>query len=944
MDTFLRQIARRIADTHPKDTDRVLVVMNNRRSVRFFQRQFNGLGRPMFLPTTTVIDDLVAELSGLEVVPNEFLLFELYRIHMELGGEERKYKTFDEFIPFGDLMLGDFSELDRYCVDARDLFGNLHDLKGIGEWDIEGTELSPFQRDYLAFYRSLYEYYRRLHERLLAAGKAYGGMAYRHVAENPEVIGAMLESRRYDHVYFVGFNAISECERRIIGEYVRRGIGHLLTDSDPYYLAPEQEAGHFLRKHMAEFPEIRPAGTSLFAQGKRTVTVVECPERLLQCKYAGQLLRRHPEWLRGGEGESTAVVLADESLLLPMLNSLPDLEEEDYGVNISMGYAYTDSNLHLTTLKLLRLHRHRNERGYYGADVLEVLGDPHVGHLLGRQGLRRRTARFLEEGNYIRCRASELATFLGDDCRHTDMLFPEQSLDVDTWIAAMHRLLAAIVESGMLESNKKEKQAAASLAAMLDYLKELQRTYHYIEDLQTLEKIYLRLGRRHNIALIGEPLSGLQIMGVLETRNLDFRRVVLLSANEGMIPSGRGGNTLIPHELKRAFGLPTYQEQDSVYAYNFYHLLLRAEEVYLVYSSESESMGKGEASRFIRQVESELAPRFGIEVRHQVVNNNEPLRLPPTPTERCLAKTPAVIGQLRRLADRGFTPTGFDDYLECPLHYHYARVLRINKEENLDDDLDASQLGTCIHNVLEHIYAPYVGRQVTADGLLAALDELPKLMEHEFSEYFSHGRNTDGRNHFYHSVAESQLRALIQKEAALIRQGHTLEMVAVERMMEPPHLLGYTPDGAPVRLRGKVDRIDLFDGHLRVIDYKTGRLDDKEIAFSSSPNRSGEVTVPGKWFQLMCYALLYARTLSATHAPLPTLSAGIYPLGYLQSGLRIASWDGATDITAAMLDDFEAMLRGLCLELLDPAIPFRPTTHKEACRYCDARGFCPLRP
>ena len=184
METFLKQVARRIADTHPNDTDRVLVVFNNRRSLRFFQRRFVSLGRTMFLPRTMSIDDLVAELGGLKIVPNEFLLFELYSIHVELEGEERKYKTFDEFISFGDLMLGDFSELDQYCVDAADLFGNLHDLKAIGEWDIEGSELTPFQRDYLHFYRSLYEYYRRLHERLAAQGKAYGGMAYRQVAEN----------------------------------------------------------------------------------------------------------------------------------------------------------------------------------------------------------------------------------------------------------------------------------------------------------------------------------------------------------------------------------------------------------------------------------------------------------------------------------------------------------------------------------------------------------------------------------------------------------------------------------------------------------------------------------------------------------------------------------------------------------------------------------------
>ena len=936
MEAFLKQVARRIADEHPRNTDRVLVVMNNRRSVRFFQRQFNGLGRPMFLPKTLIIDELVSELGGLEVVQNEFLLFELYRIHEELGGEERKYKTFDDFIPFGELMMADFSELDQYCVDAADLFGNLHDLKGIGEWDIEGSPLSPFQRDYLAFYRSLYDYYRLLRERLLSQGKAYSGMAYRHVAESISDQWSVV-SGQWEAVYFVGFNAISECERRIIGEYVNRGIGHLLTDGDPYLVEPRQEAGHFIRKHQGQFPGMAPTGPSLFGQGERKITIVESPEAVLQCKYAGQLLQEHPEWLQSAE--STAVVLADESLLLPMLNSLPG-SDEDYGVNISMGYAFTDSNLHLLVQKLLRLHSRQNGSGYYGADLLEVLGDPLVGQLLGIDHLRRRTARFLEEGNYIRCHAAEANGLLAG-AELAEPLLTDEPLTVDGWLAHVRRLLAAIVAKGLLESNLKEKQAAASLVRILDFLDELQQQYHYIDNFDTLGKIYSRIARRHNIALIGEPLSGLQIMGVLETRNLDFKRVILLSANEGVIPSGRGGNTLVPHELKRAFGLPTYQEKDSVYAFNFYHLLLRAEEVYLVYSSESEAMGKGEASRFLRQVESELAPRFGIEVQHQVVTNNQPPRAPQLVAERCLEKSDAVLDALRRQADKGFVPTALEDYIVCPLRYYYNRLLRVKTEDGIDDELDASQLGTCIHNVLEKIYTPYVGRAVDTAGLRAALEQLPQLMEHEFRGYFLHGRATDGRNHFYHSVAETQLRTLLKKEIALLEQGHRLEIVAVEQMITPPLLLGATPEGAPLRLSGKVDRIDRIDGQLRVIDYKTGALESAEIAYSSTPGRNGKVTIPGKWFQLMCYALLYCRSHGAVGEP---LTVGIYPLRHLQSSVRLASWDGETLLTAAHIDRFEELLRALCLELLDKNTPFVACDRRDGCRNCDAHPFCPLRP
>ena len=937
MDSFLRQVARRIADAHPHDTDRVLVVFNNRRSLRFFQRQFTTLGRTMFLPRTMAIDDLVADLGGLKIEPNEFLLFELYRIHLDIERERNndtpKYKSFDEFISFGDLMLGDFSELDQYCVDAADLFGNLHELKAIGEWDIEGTELTPFQREYLSFYHSLYEYYRRLRTFLFGEGKAYSGMAYRHVAEN---IGKLADGCQWEAVYFVGFNALSECERRIIGEYVRRGVGHLLTDGDAYFLQPAQEAGHFIRKHGAEFPEIVPSSASLFAQGKRRVTVVECPENVLQCKLVGRLLTDHPEWLAEREQESTAVVLADESLMLPCLSALP---EGDYAVNISMGFAFCDTSMHLLASHLLSLHRTADRRGYYHTDLLAVLSDRWVGQLLGTKDLRRRALQFLRDGSVIRCKGQEVNTFLGNDALAA--VFTDEPLDVVGWIGMMRGLVKAIVDAKLLENNKKELQAAGSLVEILDYLDELQQSYSYITDLSTLEKIYLRIAQRHQIPLIGEPLSGLQMMGMLETRNLDFRRVVLLSVGEGVLPASRNASSLIPYALKRQFGLPTYQEKDAVYAYNFYHLLLRAEEVYLVYSSESEAMGKGEPSRFLRQVESELAPRFGIEVRHLVVNNNEP----PLTAAACTVgeKNESVMQRLGVLARNGLAPTVFDDYIECPLRYYYARVMGITREDDFVEDLDTSQLGTAIHNVLAAIYAPFnndgdLQRHLTvsADGLCKALDELPTYMQREFGNLFMHGRATEGRNHFLHAVAESQLRSLLQKEISLIEEGHTLEILALEKPLGPMVLEG------EVTIKGKVDRVDRMDGRLRIIDYKTGSLQDNEIAYSSTPNRGGEVVVPGKWFQLMCYALLYAGS-GFTDAGKP-LSVAIYPLRNLHSGLREATWDGTSDITEAMLGEFRQMLVTLCRELMDPTIPFAATDRKERCRYCDVRTFCPRRP
>ena len=889
-----------------------------------------------------VIDDLVRELSGLEIIQPEFLLFELYRIHCDIGGEKRKYQTFEEFIPFGDMMLNDFSEVDRYMVDAHDLFVNLHDLKAIGEWNIEDPHLSEFQRNYLQFYHSIYKYYTCLRERLSARGQAYSGMAYRMVAE---MIGnEKLEMRNEKEIaspnisnfsffishftiYFVGFNAMSECERTIIGHFVHSGKGHLITDGDAYYYNDSsQEAGYFLRKHSTEFPELGNYGPSLFATGNKNITIVECPENVLQCKFTGQLLATS-SLDTDSTLEDTAIVLADESLLIPTLASLPD---GNYNVNVTMGFAYADSHLHSLACKVLELHRRRNDRDYYHVDVQEVLDDYLVsGHESGNHDSRPNVASFLQDNGLVRVSAADIATNFPEAA----YLFPKEQLTPDGCIALLRELTSQLLASGRLDTNPKERQAAGALAEVTDYLSRLQAEYGFMKSPESLSAIYSRIASRHNISFIGKPLSGLQVLGMLETRNLDFRRIILLSAGEGVLPAARSAATLIPHELKRAFKLPTYEERDAVYAYNFYRLLQRAEEVYLVYSSDAESAGKGEESRLLKQVRNELARRFpnNIKVHDMVLetthagssdNNaesNASFMLQPSSTQR--------------LADistgYGFSPTALSRYLECKLKYYYVSIMGLREQESLDDDIDASQLGETVHNVLCDIYLPFVGRRVEAAALHEAKANIGNLLDREMSQLMSGGRSREGRNSFLRSVAMTQLDRLINREAKIIDEGHCLEIVALEQ--DYRHQMP-TAGNQPTFISGRVDRIDRIDGQLRVIDYKTGSLQPSEIAYTSGK------AVPSKWLQLMCYALMYARSGAC---PPSSLTVGIYPLRYLRSGVRLASWDGQEEVNAAMLDDFETSLSNIIATLLDPEEPFSPTPSTNACRYCPAASFCP---
>jgi len=935
MQTFLRQVAEQILRENPGQTGRVLAVFNNHRSELFLREQFKRIseeeGTTFFLPQTMVIDDLVARIGGLEVVQQEFLLFELYRIHCEMEGEERKYQSFEEFISFGDMMMSDFSEVDRYMVDAHDLFVNLHDLKAIGEWDLENPHMSEFQLSYLRFYHSLYEYYTRLRERLAEKGQAYSGMAYRLVAE-------MIKNGQWDvtkttangplTTYFVGFNAMSECERTIIGAYVHSGAGHLITDGDSYYYSDsEQEAGYFLRKHSAEFDELGHYGPSLFATGQKKITIVECPENVMQCKFAGQLLSSHPEWLKdsGTAADSTAIVLADESLLIPTLGGLPDGE---YNVNVTMGFAYADSHLHALTLKLLELYRRRNDRGYYHADVLEVLADHYIAQMAGIESPRATVTSQLERDGLVRVTAQDIAELA--DSEVLTGLMPGHALSPKECIEQVRMVVSKLMNCGILEGNPKERQAAGALAEVADYLQRLQEDYGYIQNIDTLTTIYNRIAQRHSIAFIGQPLSGLQVLGMLETRNLDFKRIILLSAGEGVLPAARPAATLIPHELKRAFNLPTYEERDCVYAYNFYRLLQRAEEIYLVYSSDAESAGKGEESRLLKQVRSELAKRFpnNIEVSDIVVDAGGGLHHGGSNTKVGI-KTDAVMQRLYSIGGRhGFSPTSMSRYVECPLKYYYMSVIGLREQDALEDDIDASQLGETVHNILRDIYLPFVGKTVEIAALKEARTNIEALLDHEMEHLMKGGRSNEGRNSFLRSVAMTQLGRMLDREAALLAEGHKLEMVSLEQ----DYLYKmFEHNGHPICIGGRVDRIDRLDGRLRVIDYKTGSLEQREIAHTTGK------TMPAKWLQLMSYALMYRRGNPSNEA----MSSGIYPLRYLNSDVKLATWDGQVELTDALIDEFEASLRETLETLLNSESAFAARPSTTACRYCPAAAFCP---
>lgn len=945
METFLSEVAKRLMADHPNDLSNTTVIFNNRRSGLFLRKQLASLlDNSFFLPQIIGMDDFVSELGDQVIVPNELLLFELFDIHKRITTSPdlieprlNRFESFEEFISFGDIMISDFSEIDLYMVDAQQLFGNLRDLKAIGEWDIETDgKLSLFQRQYLQFYTSLFSYYTFLREKLSSQGRAYSGMAYRNVAEGIE---QALKNLQGNDIYFVGFNSISKSEDIIIQSCIRNGFGHLITDGDSHYFSisgkdtdPSQEAGHFLRKHSADYPSIGNFKNH-FENHHKDITIISCPENGLQAKYAGDLLKELS--LGQPSTDSTALVLGDETLLIPTLNALPD---QIRTANITMGFPYCGTSVHSLVLKLLNLEQHKKGGKYHHHDLLEFLSDNLICGLLEQENIRPKVLRTLTQNNIIYATfpiIQELCEKGGLNINRISQYFnTSDTLSPDEFLHTCHDLVQAIYDNGILSTNARELEALGCLHQLIAHLSGIQEQYHYIENLSVLSRIYTRLAQRRTVAFYGEPLQGIQILGVLETRNLDFKRVILLSANEGSIPSGRTDTTLIPNELKHQFHLPTYKDKDAVYAYNFYRLLQRAEEIYLIYHTESDGMGKGEPSRYISQVRTELSRQYPHSITLKEVSVSILNKQAPNSVSTEITKSEAVLDRLNHIASSlGFSPSALSKYRNCPMRFYYENVLSLKEDDTLDEELGQNELGTAIHEVLHDIYQPFIGNPIDPGILKDSTTGIKDFIDRTLSQQFNHGRGADGRNHILTYIAQTQLNRFLQKELQLLNK-HTVNIISLEEPLSSP--LSYTINDTNeiAYIQGTADRIDCIDNIIRVIDYKTGRVQAKELSVDSFT--SNPMDLPDKWFQVMVYAWLYRKKHPGNYP----MRAGIVPLGHLSSDIMMIQWKKCYDIDSEWLSRFEGILKTLIEELMNPDIPFAANANSKSCAYCAFHDIC----
>lgn len=915
MTSFIYQVLQDLLQRN-QDLSEHIFILPSKRAGSFLLHELSGLNdSPIFAPKVISIEEFAEELAGVETIDNTSALFEFYDAYRKVTSDDN-LEDFDIFSSWGQTLLHDFNEIDRYLVDPKSFFGYLSSIQEVNHWSLQGEQTDLMKR-YISFWEKLPAYYEALVEQLEKKSLAYQGMVYRKASQN---LKQYLEKNSDPHI-FIGFNALNTAEQEIFQQMLEGGRAEVFWDIEKrFFEDTDHGASHFLRKYAAQWKHYQNHSlnqiSSEFCKSKE-LEIIGAPKNISQAKFLGELLSEmSPE-----EVEKTAVVLGDEALLLPVLNSLPSNIQE---VNVTMGFSLRNAPVAFLIENLLKMHSVAEEKIYY-KDVTAVVLHPLIQKIT--KGDSRLLSEKIRKENLVYLTSEAINGFAtGRTSELYNICFKSWHNDPKLAVNNLQDLIYLIKENLDGYKDQITLEFLYQLHLLLNKLGRLLDKYDHIRTIKTLFSIYKDLISGETVDLRGKPFSGLQLMGVLESRVLDFENVIMLSVNEGVLPSGKSTNSFIPFDLKCAYNLPTYKEKDAVYAYHFYHLLQRAKKVYLMYNTETGGLNAGEKSRFLLQLEMNKEPNH--QIRSYTVIPKVPIF---KPEEKEIIKTPEIMEKIVQLAAKGFSPSALTSYIRNPLDFYKQYVLGIREKDEVEETVAYNTLGTVVHDALESFYKPWEGKEIRVEDVEKMLVRVPDEIRNQFQIHYTSQPLHSGKNLLILEVAVRYVQNFLKSEIKILREKNTIQIVQVERKLQssfPLEELDF-----PVNLKGTVDRVDRYNGRVRIIDYKTGKVEQNKVEITDWSEISSDYDKYSKPFQILMYACLLND-----HQPLSTpAEAGIISFKNLQSGfLKFTKKEGTgrnaekdSDITQETLSAFKEELKRLILEICNPEVPFKEKVIKQ---------------
>ena len=957
MESFLKLVAADLYKHTEGNLAHTAVVFPNKRAGLFFNEYLaQESDSPIWSPAYVSISELFRSLSPWEVGDPVKLVCELYKIFRR---ETQSTETLDDFYFWGEMLISDFDDADKNRVDTDKLFSNLQDLRNIMDdytfIDDEQEEAirqffqnfsierrTALKERFISLWNVLGNIYKGFRESLASQNIAYEGMMYRHVIEHLDV-----DKLPYEKYIFVGFNVLNKVEHTLFTQLKDAGKAVFYWDYDEFYMkenrqAVTHEAGEFIRRNLRDFPS--PLSGELFKNlsKPKEVHYIASSTENAQARYL-------PQWIRNNlttPEKETAVVLCNEALLQPVLHSLP---AEVKHVNITMGFPLSQTPVYSFLIALLELHTHGfnfKSGRYTFQSVVTLLKHPYTRQLTGQ-------AELLEKELTRNNRFYPLPGELGKDEFLTRLFTPlSGNLNLCIRLSETLQQVASIYQantSGTEDTdafNQLYRESLFKAYTTINRFRTLIEEDELTVQSETFRRLLVKILSTTNIPFHGEPAIGMQVMGVLETRNLDFRHLVLLSVNEGQLPKSGGDSSFIPYNLRKAFGMTTIEHKIAVYAYYFYRLLQRAERITLIYNTSSDGLNRGEWSRFMLQ--------FLIEWPHPITRQFlEAGQSPQGTSPITVEKTPDVMRRMQSLFDvranpkAKFSPSALNYYLDCPLKFYYRYVAGLSAPDEVSAEIDSATFGSIFHYAAEHIYKDLTthGKVINKEALETLLRNDVKLQDYvdtAFKKLFFNVPQNEkpeynGVQLINSAVIARYLKQLLQNDLRYA----PFTFIASEMEVDEPIDI-QTPKGViKSRIGGIIDRMDSKDGTLRIVDYKTGGDADTpphvESLFIPDKKRSNYVFQTFLYAAIMCRkqptmkiapALLYIhRAATETYSPVIQMGESRKPKEAVEDFSKYEK-------------EYRERLQGLLEEIFNPEKSFTQTEIIEKCTYCDFKALC----
>ncbi|MFC4741099.1 PD-(D/E)XK nuclease family protein [Flavobacterium ponti] len=918
--TFLSKLTDELISIYSDNLSDITIVLPSKRARVFLIDTIQSkLSKPIFTPNILSIEEFIQDISGLRTIDSMEVLFEFYYVYSDIT-DKKDVQDFETFSYWAKTVIQDFNEIDRYLLDQKHVFSYLRDVEALKRWNLELNQTTKLIDSTLEFWDKLPLYYELFYKYLLDKGIGYQGLLYRESIHNLESFTENISP--LNQIIFAGFNALNQAEEKIFQHLMHHQKALVYWDVDYTILQdPFHDAGLFIRKYKKEWKQYANQSFKWIEthfDKPKNIQIIGTPKTVGQTKIVGNLIEEIQK--ENPDLQNTAVVLGDENLLLPTLYNLPETVES---LNITMGYPSKNNPAQLLIAKIFKLHtnaKQRNEKQYtlYYKEVLDILN-----HALIEPYIDAKKVENVIKFNNFTFFSNDKLFQLYEEHKTNEsnplfqLIFSKWNDDASEIMSKLSQILL-VIKSHLTNENQEDIIAKAflhSIHQVLNRISTFIEKYQSITSLSSLYAIYKQVVDLAEVSFEGKPLSGLQVMGVLESRVLDFENVIITSVNEGKFPSGKSTNSFIPYDIKRELGLPTFREKDAIYSYHFYHLLYRAKNIYLLYNSEnSDGIDAGEKSRFLTQLEIDFP-------QHITKNTIYNAHLPSLAYEPIkIKKTQSILERLKEIAtEKGFSPSSLTSYIRNPIQFYTQRILRIREIDEVEENIAVNTLGTVIHETLKYLYQPYINKFLSINDVDSMLQLVEQETIKQFKEIYKEGEIKKGKNLLAFEVAKQNVEQFLKMEKKDVEAGIGIKILFLEHTLE-----GKIADKSlpyEIKIAGNVDRIELRDNKIRIIDYKTGKVEARTLKVDDFSQLTSDIKYE-KIIQLLCYALMFENNLEYKDYP---VEAGIISFKNMKVGFMpfgLGKRNSIHEITKETIIDFKQSMLALILEILNPEIPF----------------------